>query len=61
MFVTWKKRLDSKHADPVLRGCIGTFAPRTLSEGLEHYSLQRYSFSTCVGFLLLVVSLVIVY
>ncbi|KAN0040489.1 hypothetical protein ACTA71_008826 [Dictyostelium dimigraforme] len=38
LFVTWK--IDNKNYDePILRGCIGTFAEKTLVEGLHKFAL----------------------
>ncbi|EGD77031.1 AMME syndrome candidate 1 protein [Salpingoeca rosetta] len=38
LFVTWKKWHD-RYEDWVLRGCIGTFSPTPLHEGLREFAL----------------------
>ena len=41
LFVTWKKWSD-KYDEWALRGCIGTFSPVELSDGLHDFALTRY-------------------
>ena len=38
MFITWKDVVTE--ASPILRGCIGTFQPQPLYEGLRRYTIK---------------------
>jgi len=38
LFVTWHKD-SSKHKEPVLRGCIGTFKAKSIHQGLSEFAL----------------------
>jgi AMME syndrome candidate gene 1 protein len=40
LFVTWDTR--SRNGDKSLRGCIGTFEPQELDDGLRTYALTSY-------------------
>jgi AMME syndrome candidate gene 1 protein len=40
LFVTWDTR--SRYGDKSLRGCIGTFEPQELDEGLRTYAITSY-------------------
>lgn len=41
LFITWKIHKPSS-AHPVLRGCIGTFSPHPIEEGIAEYTLTSY-------------------
>jgi AMMECR1 domain-containing protein len=41
IFVTWNT-IRPGQSEPRLRGCIGTFTPMPLAEGLKEYALIRY-------------------
>jgi len=42
IFVTWNTIRPGHGSEPRLRGCIGTFAPMPLAEGLKEYALIRF-------------------
>ncbi|EAU38297.1 conserved hypothetical protein [Aspergillus terreus NIH2624] len=48
LFVTWNT--VSKNGHKSLRGCIGTFEARELSEGLKSYALTSYVFTQIQDF-----------
>lgn len=39
LFVTWNTRSSRPGRQPRLRGCIGTFEPHRIREGLEEYAI----------------------
>ena len=45
IFVTWNTIRPGHGSEPRLRGCIGTFTPMPLAEGLKEYALIRYVIS----------------